>query len=114
MESGHFETVCPVYTGWYMENFGSPQFSQVLGGFPFTPNEEGILTICCPRWGTSIDRPVPWIAVQEDFGDVVHGVLLSPHEYHGKPVPAFSNPLTFPEVIAAFESGLWSRSYPIL
>ncbi|KAJ5612595.1 NmrA family protein [Penicillium lagena] len=104
MDTGFFETVCPVFAGFYMELFASKEMAPVFGGFPYFSDEEGFLTLSTPRWGTETDMPVGWIAVKEDFGDIVHGVLLAPEKYHKKIVPALSDPSSFPEVARTFQS----------
>lgn len=105
LRMGYFETVVPVHVGWYMELFKSPEFARVFGGFPHFPDEQGVLTLRSPRWGLASDMPIPWISVADDLGDIVHGVLLSPAKYHGTVVPALSEPVSMPEVAAAFERG---------
>lgn len=105
VNSGHFETVCPVFAGFYMELFASKDMARVFGGFPFFPNENGVMTLCTPRWGSEKDMPAGWISAGEDFGDIVHGVLTEPEKYHKKGVEALSDPVSFPEVARCFQSG---------
>ncbi|KAJ5675328.1 NmrA family protein [Penicillium macrosclerotiorum] len=101
---GGFETVCSVYPGFFMEFFSSREMAVLSGGFPFFPDEDGVLTLRLPQWGSECHRPIPWIAVKEDFGDIVHGILLEPKKYNKKPVQAFSDPRTFAEATIAFQS----------
>jgi hypothetical protein len=105
IETGFFETVCPVFAGFYMQLFASKELAPVFGGFPYFPDEEGFLTLSTPRWGTETDMPVGWIAVEEDFGDIVHGVLLAPEKYNGKVIPALSDAKSFAEVTSVFQDG---------
>ncbi|PLB37646.1 NmrA/HSCARG family protein [Aspergillus candidus] len=102
--TGYFKSVCPVYAGWYMELFNNTDFARVFGGFPKFPDDEGYLTLSTPRWGAKTDMPVPWVAVEKDFGDIVHGVLLAPERYNGKVIPALSDASSFPQVVDAFQS----------
>lgn len=106
VNTGYFETFCPVYAGFYMELFASKDMARVFGGFPFFPDENGVTTLCTPRWGTKKDMPAGWIAVNEDFGDIVHGVLTEPEKYHKKGVEALSDACSFPDVASCFQSGV--------
>ncbi|KAF7173848.1 hypothetical protein CNMCM5623_006109 [Aspergillus felis] len=109
-DTGHFESVCPVYAGWYMEIFKNPDLANAFGGFPYFPDQDGFYTVSAPRWGTDTDMPVPWLAV-EDFGDIVHGVLLAPQDYNGKCIPALSDCSSFPELAACFQQGMQNYRY---
>ncbi|KOS42295.1 hypothetical protein ACN38_g6804 [Penicillium nordicum] len=104
VNTGYFETFCPVYAGFYMELFASKDMARVFGGFPFFPDENGVTTLCTPRWGTEKDMPAGWISVNEDFGDIVHGVLTEPEKYHKKGVEALSDACSFPDVASCFQS----------
>lgn len=89
-----------------MELFASKDMARVFGGFPFFPDENGVTTLCTPRWGTEKDMPAGWISVNEDFGDIVHGVLTEPEKYHKKGVEALSDACSFPDVASCFQSGV--------
>lgn len=106
MATGAFKSVIPVYAGWYMENFANALFSKAFGGFPIQTDSEGFITLASPRWGSSTDMPVPWISVEEDFGDIVHGVLCAPEKYNEKVVAALSDTSTLPGVANALETGM--------
>ena len=73
----------------------------VFGGFPAIPTED-VLVFRTPSWGGN--ERVPFIAIGDDFGDLVHGILLSPADkYGGKLVQAFSDARTPQELVASFE-----------
>ena len=108
IDSQAFETVCPIHPGFYMELFAIKELAGLFGGFPFFPDAEGFLTLRTPQWGADGPMPVPWVAVREDFGDIVHGVLLDPHRYHATAVPVVSDPRSYPEVTEIYQSGLFS------
>ncbi|PGH21375.1 hypothetical protein AJ80_03292 [Polytolypa hystricis UAMH7299] len=99
--SPNIKTVTAVYAAWYFENFAVPFLSELWGGFPFQADSEEYLTLCLPRPGG--EDKVPYIAIEEDFGDLVHGVLLNPEKYGGKEIQATSQLLTYPEIIEAFQ-----------
>jgi len=77
-----FKSVVIISMGWYMENHIIEENADLMGGFPFHPDAEGYLTLQMPGWGG--DGNVPWIAVDEDYGDIAHGVLLDPEAYNGR------------------------------
>ncbi|KAL4862416.1 hypothetical protein BDV12DRAFT_190432 [Aspergillus spectabilis] len=106
----HFKSVSHIYAGFYMELFESPELTPVFGGFPYVPDSDNFLTITTPRWGKDTDVTVPWIGIREDFGDIVHGVLLEPEMYDGKVVPALSDPCSFPGVADAFQSATGKKA----
>lgn len=66
-------------------------------------DEEGQLTLRVPRWGG--DDKIPFIGIGDDYGDIVHGVLLSPEEYNGQLVQGVSVAATAHELTAEFEKG---------
>lgn len=73
------------------------------GGFPFTQDDEGYLTLRFPRWGGTDE--IPFISITDDFGDFVHGVLLAPERYHGKFIQAISVCAKPEELVTVFEKG---------
>lgn len=87
--------------GWYLETFLIEEFVAILGGFPLIPDEEGYLTLCVPRWGSTPEQ-VPLTAVSEDYGDIVHGVLLEPAQYNHKLVQAVSDIKSFEGITETF------------
>lgn len=56
-----------------------------------------------PRWGGKED--VPFIAVEKDYGDIVHGIFLEPEKWNGKLVQAVSDIRSFDGFTQAFEHG---------
>lgn len=77
------------------------EFASALGGFPLIPDEEGYLTLSIPRWGNIPER-IPLTAVAEDYGDIVHGVLLDPAAYDGRLVQATSDVSSYEEIVSTF------------
>jgi hypothetical protein len=57
-----------------------------------------------PKWGGK--EEVPFIAIGDDFGDIVYGVFLEPGKWTGKLVPGVSDIKSFDKVVAAFERGM--------
>lgn len=98
-----FETACFIAGGWYFENF---YWSKLSGGFPFEPETnatgEEVYTIRYPSWGPPSAK-LAFVAIQDDFGDFVHGMLLDPQKWNGKVVLAASGLLSWPELIDGFE-----------
>ncbi|KAF2187323.1 NAD(P)-binding protein [Zopfia rhizophila CBS 207.26] len=96
-----FKTVVIPSAGWYMENFLIQDLAPVFGGFPYIPSETGELVFRCPHWGGKED--IPFIAMGDDFGDIVHGIFLSPEKWNDKLVQGVSNISSLEDAIQAFE-----------
>lgn len=99
-----FDAVIGAIPGWYMENFLSPEYAACFGGFPLRSDAEGYLTFASPHLGGQ--GKVPWLAVAEDFGDMIHGLFLDPAPYHGRTVQLFSDSITMEGLTALFSEGL--------
>lgn len=87
-----------------MESFLWAEIMGVFGGWPHTPDAEGNLTFTCPRWGGPNDA-VPFVAIEADYGDLVHGVLLAPEVYAGQLVQGFSQLRPLEQVVPDYERG---------
>ncbi|EEH38931.1 hypothetical protein PAAG_01393 [Paracoccidioides lutzii Pb01] len=98
--SPNIKNVTAINAGWYFENFMSPFIAEVMGGFPFETDSEGYVTLSQPLPGGV--GLVPFIAIEEDYGDLVHGVLINPDTWSGKVIQAISELATFPEITEAF------------
>ncbi|KAI9043893.1 NmrA/HSCARG family protein [Aspergillus affinis] len=109
-DSGYFETVCPLYQGWYMDIFSRRDYAQALGGFPFFQDDQGFRTLRSAKWGSNADMPVPWISLKDDYGDIVHGIFLEPESWNGRIVPTVSDISTYPGVTETFQSVTGQRA----
>jgi hypothetical protein len=49
---------------------------------------------------------VPFIAIADDFGDIVHGIFLDPESWNQKLVQGVSDIKSFKDVISDFERGI--------
>ncbi|KID67412.1 NmrA family protein, partial [Metarhizium hybridum] len=96
-----FKSVVIVSAGWYMENHTLPEFVELMGGFPFTADADGYLSLRLPRIGG--DDKLPFIAMKDDYGDLVHGVLLQPDAYNGQLIQAASEMAKPDELVAKFQ-----------
>ncbi|RSL96840.1 hypothetical protein CDV31_013306 [Fusarium ambrosium] len=98
---------------YYMENFNVKEWAAYLGGLPFTEDSEGYYTLSWPLWGGS--NEVPLIAIERDFGDIVHGALLNADKLSGKTIQAISQSKALEEIPADFEhaTGKKSRFIPL-
>lgn len=101
---GVFETVNIVSPGWYLENHLVEEFAPLLGGFPFSADEEGYMTLHVPRWGGSGE--IPFISIGDDYGDLVHGIFLDPEKYNGRLVQGISASETPEKLVSEFEKGM--------
>lgn len=73
------------------------------GGFPFNQDDEGYLTFRFTQWGGT--NEIPFVSITEDFGDIVHGVLLNPEKYRGKFIQGISVSAKPEKLVAVFEKG---------
>ncbi|KKK13825.1 hypothetical protein ARAM_001596 [Aspergillus rambellii] len=71
-----FTTFTPIMSSWYLEDFLMPSFYQ---GFE-----------------------VPWICVDEDFGDLVHGIFLNPLRWNRRTVQAVGDIVSFEDIVNTF------------
>ncbi|CAM1500601.1 Fc.00g097630.m01.CDS01 [Cosmosporella sp. VM-42] len=110
---GVFETVNIVSPGWYLENHLVEEVAPLVGGFPFTADEEGYLTLHTPRWGGN--NQIPYVSIIEDYGDLVHGVFLAPEKYNGRLIQGISASETPETLVSIFEkvTGQKARFVPI-
>ncbi|GKZ35886.1 hypothetical protein AbraIFM66950_006719 [Aspergillus brasiliensis] len=72
-----FDAVIAIMPGMYLENLLHPVFARAFGGFPLEANTDGVMSLTAPPWGRDTVG-WPFLSVTEDFGDLVHGVLLDP------------------------------------
>ncbi|RHZ66405.1 hypothetical protein CDV55_103991 [Aspergillus turcosus] len=101
-ECPQFVTFTPVMASWYLEDFLMPNFCEGFGGFPWTEDEQGYLTFKSPLIGGN--ERVPWISVEDDFGDLVHGIFLNPLRWNKRTVQAAADIVSFSDIVAAFVS----------
>lgn len=81
-----FESAVTVTSGWALEIFWMRAYAEAFGGFAMVRDEEGFLTLNVPPMGNEPEGGVPWTAVEDDYGDAVHGVLLDPRRWDGRTV----------------------------
>ncbi len=91
-----------------MENHVSEAMAPLFGGFPFFPDGDDLLTLHLPRWGGP--GLVNFVGVENDFGDIVHGILLEPATYDGQQIQAVSQLATLDELVDVFQKGAWCTS----
>jgi len=87
-----------------MEDFLMPSFYQGFGGFPFNKDSEGQLTLRSPLIGGA--ENVPWICMEEDFGDLVHGIFLNPLRWNRRTVQAVGDIQSWAEIVDTFVRGM--------
>lgn len=107
-ETGAFKSVIIASPGWYFENFLNKDLGPLFGGFPYIPSDDGAFVFRVPRWGGKED--VPFIAIAEDYGDIVHGIFLEPGKWNGKLVQGVSDIESFDDVMVAFERGTGKKA----
>ncbi|KAJ5382503.1 Cytochrome P450 [Penicillium concentricum] len=95
-----FTAFTPIMCSWYMEDFLMPSFYQGFGGFPMEKDSDGLFTLRSPLLGGG--ERVPWICIDEDFGDLVHGIFLNPGRWNRRTVQAVGDILSFADVVDTF------------
>lgn len=101
----YFDAVCFIHAGWYFELFLSDLMAKLHQGFPYYPDEEGFLSLHLPKWGN--DRGAPFIAIADDFGDLVHGILLEPERWSGRSIQGVSEIQSLPQLVQTFSQREW-------
>ncbi|KAK1856555.1 NmrA family protein [Colletotrichum chrysophilum] len=102
LKPGKFETAAIVSAAWFLENAFDPKYTAAFGGFAMIKDAEGYLTWQTPAMGNNPES-VPWLAVADDYGDFVHGVLLDPQRWNGCYIHGVSDSSSFAEMTAKFE-----------
>ncbi|KAI8653684.1 hypothetical protein LRP88_00578 [Fusarium phalaenopsidis] len=97
-----------VNPAYYMENFKAKEWALYLGGLPFIQDSAGYYTLSWPLWGGS--NEVPLIAIERDFGDIVHGALLNTDQLCGKTIQAVSQSKPLEEIPTDFEHATGKRA----
>ncbi|KPM35784.1 hypothetical protein AK830_g10768 [Neonectria ditissima] len=99
-----FDSVVVVSPGWYMENFLDRDIASLFGGLPYFRDPEGFLTLYWPHWGGNDEAPLA--AIETDFGDYVHGVLLQPRKYHGQFIQGSSQARSLHDIAKDVQEGM--------
>ncbi|KAJ5904766.1 hscarg dehydrogenase [Penicillium subrubescens] len=112
-KTDHFETISFIHAGWYFELFLSEIMAKVHQGFPYFPDADGYLNLVMPKWGN--DSGAPFIAIEDDFGDLVHGIMLDPMRWNGKIIQAVSDIQSLPRFVQIFSeyTGKKARYVPL-
>ncbi|PYH87687.1 NmrA-like family protein [Aspergillus ellipticus CBS 707.79] len=97
-----FQTVTPIVAAWFMENWLETDYADLFGGFPSIPDADGYLTYKTPFWGGKED--FPWISMADDFGDLVHGILVNPLRWNRRLVQGTSDIVSSGELVNTFVS----------
>lgn len=104
-----FKHVLSVIPGWYMENFKHPMHFgngyYPFGGFPSVPDADGVVRMRYPSVSGEKESGIPIVSIKDDFGDIVHGLLLNPEKYDGKTVLAIGEVLEYDELTTQFTKG---------
>lgn len=97
-----FETGTILNAAWFLENAFDPKYVAAFGGFAKRVDSEGFLTWKTPAMGNNPES-VPWLAVADDYGDMVHGVFLDPQRWNGQYLDGVSESAGFADLTSAFQ-----------
>ncbi|OJJ42396.1 hypothetical protein ASPZODRAFT_170187 [Penicilliopsis zonata CBS 506.65] len=114
VETHAIETGTVVNAGWFLENAFDPKYIVSFGGFAGAVDPDGYLTWKTPPMGNKPES-VPWLAVADDYGDLVHGVLLDPARWNGQYIDGVSESMGFGDLTWTFQNvtGKKSRYLPV-
>jgi hypothetical protein len=101
-KKSEFSSIVSVDAGWFFEGLLVPEYAAALGDFPFYADEEGYFTLKVPKRG----KDNAFMAVVEDYGDIVHGVFLGPDNWDGKRVQGVSGIIDWEFIAPAFEKAV--------
>lgn len=87
-----------------MENSLSEWAVDFYGGFAVREDSEGFMTLSLPHWGNSPEL-VPFIAIEDDYGDIVHGILLDPYAHDKQVIQSISDICSFDELTEIYNKG---------
>jgi hypothetical protein len=105
--TGAFQSVIITSPGWYLENFSNQDSAKAFGGFPYFPSTDGIRVFRAPKWGGNED--VPFTAIADDYGDIIHGAFLAPEKWNGKLIQCVSDIGSFAAAVESFQRGMSPR-----
>ncbi|KKK12926.1 hypothetical protein AOCH_000471 [Aspergillus ochraceoroseus] len=106
-----FTTFTAVLPASFMECWTQECFCQIWGGFPWYRNGQKEVVLAVPPYGG--DGRMPWISVQDDLGDIVHGIFLNPQRYDQKQVQAISQLIKLEDMAKELTKGeLLLRTIP--
>lgn len=98
-----FDAVIGAFPGWYFENYVTPEYAQAFGGFPMFPDDEGYLTWHAPLVGG--EGKVQTVSIEDDFGEMVHGMFLNPLKWKNKTIQCVSDAFTYEDMVKTFTEG---------
>lgn len=104
--SSRLKSATVVNAGWFLENAFDDKYVRSFGGFAKIVDKDGYLTWRTPYMGNDPES-TPWLAVADDYGDIVHGVLMDPQRWDGECIDAVSESMSFEQMTATFERGEW-------
>ncbi|CAH0020081.1 unnamed protein product [Clonostachys rhizophaga] len=96
-----FESFIEVNIGWAMDIFWMETYGKAFGGFATIPDKEGYLTL---KIFPMPNNRIPWTSVRDDYGDVVHAVLLNPAKYDKRTIWAISDYTSLQDVADAYNT----------
>ncbi|KAJ5130688.1 uncharacterized protein N7515_006727 [Penicillium bovifimosum] len=102
-QRGYFTTFTPLLPASFMECWMDESFCKTWGGFPWfgeDGHDKNGVVLSAPPYGG--DGRMPWVSLQDDFGDIVHGIFLNPTQYHHRPVQAISGMIRYEDLAKAF------------
>ena len=105
-QRNYFTTFTPLLPGSFMECWMDKTFCETWGGFPWflqDGNDKYGVVLAVPPYGG--DGRMPWVSLQDDFGDIVLGIFLDPTHYNHQPVQAISELIRYEDLAKAFTKG---------
>jgi hypothetical protein len=98
-----FNTFTAVLPASLMECWTHEDFCRTWGGFPLLKQPNGEVVLSMPPYGG--DGKMPWLSLEDDFGDIVHGIFLDPARYDRHKVQAISQVLRIEDMATELTEG---------
>lgn len=103
-----FDSVVGAFPGWYFDLYVAPTFPE-LGGFPELVDSEGYVTFTSPRIGG--EGKIQTLSIDDDFGEMVHGIFLDPGKWKNQTVQLMSDAFTYDHLVKSFTEGQYSSCH---
>lgn len=98
-----FDSVIGAFPGWTFDLYKQPTLPEFLGGFPLLPDNEGYITFRSPP--IKGEGKMQTLSIDDDFGEMVHGMLLDPARWNHQTIQCLSDAFTYPELMEHFTEG---------
>lgn len=97
-----FDAVVGAFPGWDFDIYLVPTIPE-FGGFPNVVDSKGYLTFTSPR--IPGEGKIPTLSIDNDLGEMVHGIFLDPGKWKNQTVQIMSDAHTYDNMVKSFTEG---------